>query len=168
MCGLVFLSLLKFTEELAARFAFIDAKPGFFFSLSQSGQLYKWLACAVYTRRPPPTTTHRPLPQPLKQAVREPWGPVPPCMTQASQRWELPWSLKKKKKKKRGKVFGPIATCGFNYSRWTVLRIGGWVGGGLVVHYLSLDNVWPLKAPPCLSQGLKAAMANCAISSCFK
>lgn len=73
-----------------------------------------------------------------------------------------------KKKKKRGKVFGPIATCGFNYSRWTILRIGGWVDGGLVVHYLSLDNVWPLKDSSYLSQGLKTAMAICAIISRLK
>lgn len=40
--------------------------------------------------------------------------------------------------------------------------------GGLVVHYLSLDNVWPLKGSSYLSQGLKTAMAICAIISRLK
>lgn len=40
--------------------------------------------------------------------------------------------------------------------------------GGLVVHYLSLGNVWPLKGSSYLSQGLKTAMAICAIISRLK
>lgn len=47
--------------------------------------------------------------------------------------------------------------------------VGGWVGGGLVLHYLSLDdNVWPLKDSSYLSQSLKTAMAICAIISRLK